>query len=608
MMKKLIWIIPLLAITCCTASTEEEQQTDGIRVTLTPDISRTVVEGTTIDLVDYITVDGGEGPYTYSTALQDEFVPSLERLIPTYDNSPQMFGVWVRDSRGVISAKPFAVAITIAKQTPPGSDVPPAFPGAEGGGMYTTGGREGTVYYVTNLLDAYPNPPQGSLRWALNQSGPKIVMFKVSGVIELVNKLHIRNDGGYAGRGKDITVAGESAPGDGICLKNYPLVISYADNVIIRFLRFRTGDKYQTEDDAIESRLSSNVIIDHCSASWSVDEVASFYAVRNFTLQWSILTESLRMSFHSKGTPHGYGGIWGGKNSSFHHNLISRNDSRNPRLDAAGSYTADRPATEWRGYVDMRNNLIYGWGTEVTYGGEGGFFNMVGNYYKEGPKTAVRNRFFKANYATEDDDVEGTVVSTTYPTMYMSGNRYESKTTPPPAAVNGINTNNYVGILWYGESQAAPRTPTPQREFPILGLYGNEHTTTHSAIEAHDLVIAGAGAWPRDKVDNRAATDALNRTTTYPAGGTTPTDATFAKGLIDSPTDVGGYPTYQQTDAPLDTDGDGMPDAWETEKGLDPANASDGRQYTLDEHYTNLEIYLHKLAADLISNKKTNTY
>ena len=212
----------------------------------------------------------------------------------------------------------------------------PAFPTAEGYGKYTVGGRGGAVIEGTNLNDSGP----GSLRAAIEAEGPRTVVFRVSGTIDLQKALTIKNP--------HITIAGQTAPGDGICLKRYPLNIG-ADEVVIRYIRVRLGDESGGETDAIGGRYHKNIILDHVSASWSVDECVSIYHCDSVTIQWCMITESLFDSHHVKGS-HGFGGIWGSNHSTYHHNLIAHHSSRNPRW-ASGA-----------GNNDYRNNVLYNWG------------------------------------------------------------------------------------------------------------------------------------------------------------------------------------------------------------------------------------------------------
>ena len=443
---------------------------------------------------------------------------------------------------------------------PPPADDANAFPGAEGFGKYTTGGRGGKVIYVTTLAD---NTTQGSLRWAVNQSGARIIMFKVSGVIALSSSLEIKNP--------NLTIAGQTAPGDGICIKNYPVVIK-ADNVIIRYLRFRMGDEKGTADDALWGRNQKNIIIDHCSMSWSTDECSSFYDNENFTMQWCIVSESLRTSVHGKGN-HGYGGIWGGKGASFHHNLLAHHDSRNPRF--CGSRYSNQPERE---LVDFRNNVIYNWGSNSSYAGEGGRYNIVNNYYKPGSGTSNAGRIFQPNA----DDGSNSQPAGVWGSFYVSGNYMLNKDGSPNMQVNN---DNWVGM-----------TPNPssksKAELKSEEEFEKGEITTHSAAEAFALVLQKAGAsYRRDATDARVINEVEQGLTPVRASGNAGTKA----GLIDSQTDVGGWDTYNSVAAPADTDDDGMPDAWEDAHALDKNNSADGAAYTLSTLYTNVEVYINSI-------------
>ena len=451
-----------------------------------------------------------------------------------------------------------------------------AFPGAEGGGMYTTGGRGGKVIHVTTLADS----GTGSLRAALSESGARTVVFDVAGLIELGSTLNIAKG--------DVTIAGQTAPGDGICIKNFSTRVN-ADNVIIRFVRFRMGDEKKTEDDAIWGRYHKNIILDHCSMSWSTDECSSFYANINFTMQWCILTESLCKSVHDKGD-HGYGGIWGGKNASFHHNLLANHKSRNPRFDHPEIY--DNNISTHRGNVDYRCNVVYNWGDNSSYGGEGAWFNMVNNYYKPGPASKDKKYFLDANgiYGSSGKDYG-------YPELYVSGNIHTK--------YSDITSNNLIGIYWHDHKTNTPPDANKLKSSP-MSLKGPSsetiYATTHSATDAYSRVCGSAGAsLKRDAVDARATGDAQSGMATYTSGGNG-----SKNGIIDTQSAVGGWPTYTATSAELskitDTDKDGMPDWFEDQFGLKKADASDSNAKTLDHlgRYTNLEMYLHYLVKDIV--------
>lgn len=438
-----------------------------------------------------------------------------------------------------------------------------AFPGAEGFGSNTTGGRGGKVIYVTNLNDS----GTGSLRAALQASGPRIIVFKVSGNIKLNSRINITNG--------DLTIAGQTAPGDGICIQNYEVVLS-ASNVIIRYMRFRMGDLYQQETDALWGRNQRNIILDHCSISWSVDECASFYSNQNFTMQWCILSESLNQSFHEKGD-HGYGAIWGGDRASFHHNLLAHHNSRNPRFNGGGrsGISAGTYANE---HVDFRNNVIYNWRGNSAYGGENGTYNIINNYYKPGPATPASKNKRIVEVSKEND----ASYAPGYGVFFIEGNYVAGNPT--------VTANNWNGGVNYasGVTQELAKLSTPIE---------SNYKTEHSAEQAFDKVLAYAGAsLSRDVVDARVVEEVRNGTATYNGS------KTDYPGIIDSQEDVGGWPELKSTDAPLDSDEDGMPDAWEIEMKLDPKKANaNGKD--LSTAYDNIEVYINSLVRTITQSQ-----
>lgn len=418
-----------------------------------------------------------------------------------------------------------------------------AFPSAEGFGQFATGGRGGETYVVTNLND----DGEGSLRKGIVKHGPRTIVFAVSGTIELKSSLDI-NKG-------DISIFGQTAPAGGITIKGYPVTIK-ADNVIMRYLRFRMGDINNIEGDALGCRNTKNVIIDHCSISWGTDENGSFYNNKNFTLQWCIISEALNQSVHRKGA-HGYGGIWGGVRASFHHNLIVNNNSRNPRF--SGSSTTENSENE---FVDFRNNVIYNWGDNNIYGGEKGSYNIVNNYFKYGPATTSS----KLNRIVSPSEPYGQ--------FYVDGNYvfgYEN-----------ISNNNWDGGVQCDHPEAT------KRDAPIT-ISNNTHTS--SALDAYTDVLKNAGANNyRDSVDLRVVENTRQGT------------ADYKKGIIDSQEDVGGWPLITSKKAKEDSDKDGMPDNWELQNNLDP-KTHDANLHTLDEQYTNLEVYSHSLTEVVVKKK-----
>ncbi|MDQ8004127.1 MAG: pectate lyase [Pedobacter sp.] len=446
----------------------------------------------------------------------------------------------------------------------PGTDKPTqiqetalAFPGVEGFGKNATGGRGGRVIKVTNLNDA----GAGSLREAIAASGARIIVFEVSGNIELKSRLQIRNG--------DVTIAGQTAPGDGICLQNYEMNVN-ANNVIIRYMRFRMGDLTQNEQDALWGRGRENVVIDHCSMSWSIDECSSFYANKNFTMQWCILSESLNKSFHGK-DDHGYGAIWGGSSATFHHNLLAHHNSRNPRFDG-GSRAGTGKSTFGIDKVDFRNNVIYNWGANSAYGGENGEYNIVNNYYKAGPASSNRNRIMQVYMETDI-----TTYAPGYGKFYVAGNVVTNSAT--------VTADNWNGGVDRHSSISVANFNTAKQTNPLAF----EIVTQHTAEQAYNMVLLYAGAsYKRDAIDTRVTNEVKTGTATYNGS------KTGFKGIIDSQTDVGGWPKLNQTAVLKDTDGDGMPDDWEIANKLDP-NKANANGKDLSSAYDNIEVYINSL-------------
>ena len=438
-----------------------------------------------------------------------------------------------------------------------------AFPGAEGYGKYAKGGRGGVVYEVTNLNDS----GEGSLRAAIEASGPRTVVFRISGNIELESSLRIKNP--Y------ITIAGQTAPGDGICIKNHQLSID-ANQVIIRHIRVRPGDVAGKAYDAVGGRYIKSVILDHVSASWSVDECMSVYRCDSLTIQWCIISESMFMSKHEKGH-HGFGGIWGGNFATFHHNLLAHHSSRNPRWGSGV------------GYNDYRNNVIYNWGYNSCYGGERiedsypdrfNFFtvNMVANYYKPGPATEPGKVSYRiANPAfREDKDIHGS--------WYIAGNVMEGN--------SKVTSDNWDGGVQASNDKLAMNKLKLEKPWSAMPI------KQQSATEAFDLVLENAGAVSpkRDAIDARIIAETKGGFATYEGTAYKKkkkvADTTVICGIIDSQNDVGGWPELKSLPAPNDSDHDGMPDNWEIKNGLNPNNAGD--RNTIDsDGYTMLEKYLN---------------
>ncbi len=435
-----------------------------------------------------------------------------------------------------------------------------SFPGAEGFGRYTTGGRGGKVYFVTKLAD---DGSEGTLRYALDQKGPRYIVFKTGGTIYLESPLKIKEG--------DVTIAGQTAPGDGITVANYETFVG-ADNVIIRYMRFRMGDQKNYEGDALGARFIKNLIVDHCSMSWSTDETVSIYVNENTTLQWCVIAESLRNSAHQKGA-HGYGGIAGGKFASFHHNIYAHHDSRNPRL---GEYAGSKFALT--DLTDFRNNVIYNWGHNNVYGGEGMNVNIVNNYYKPGPATMTRQRIV----AIDKNEKPETEVYNIWGKYYINGNVIEGN--------SEISKDNWTQGVFAQMKPSYNLTDKDKNEIKINKPHDIQNNVkTYSPKQAYDKTLEiGGASLVRDAIDLHVLKDVKKGSFTYNGSKGS------SNGIIDSQKDVGGFPDLKQGTPLPDSDNDGMPDEWEINNGLNPkvANAN-GRD--LNKNYDNIEVYFNDI-------------
>lgn len=438
---------------------------------------------------------------------------------------------------------------------------PVAFPGAEGFGKYTTGGRGGKVYVVSNLED----DGEGSFRDAVTAKHPRVIVFSVSGTIHLKSELAFS---------KNVTIAGQTAPGGGICLADYSVLLG-GDNIIVRFMRFRMGDRYQNKgmidkagsDDAFGGSKKNNIIIDHCSISWSTDEVFSVYRGDSTTLQWNLIEEPLNYSYHfEEGDQdfehHGYGGIWGGEHFTAHHNLFAHCGSRNPRWNGAR-------LGETKELADFRNNVIYDWGHNTAYGGEGGEYNMVANYYKYGPSTNknVKNRIVNPSFLKDVG----------FGKFYVADNYVDGF--PEVTNDNMLGVQLDKGFLESDKLKTISSSPITMMLIP-----------TSSAVKAYEDVLKYVGAVlpKRDSLDQRVINEVKTRT-----GRMIDLQGGFKHGTPYEVSKV-AWPNLESLPPLKDSDHDGMPDEWEIKNKLNPEK-DDSSGFNLKKNYSNLEIYINSL-------------
>lgn len=485
----------------------------------------------------------------------------------------------------------------------------PAFPTAEGFGKFTTGGRGGRVVTVTNLEDDPVNPSEGSLRWALQQypGEPLTVVFNVSGWIILKDILRVT-------RTEGLTIAGQTAPGEGITLYPRMFSINGAQNIIVRNMRFRTGSHgwdgtdlvkdAALVDQALCAENTSNVIFDHCTFGWSAEEIVNNQCSHFTTFQYCLLHEGLYDAGHHKGSARGFGCQWGGSQTTFHHNLLAHNNSRSPRFQGARD-------DEYIVYNEFVNNVNYNWGkVNACYGGEnssvspryqGHQVNFVNNYWKPGPATIKGNSSGEHNFMRP---TAGKYVSE----WYLSGNVMEGN--------DELTNDNLKGVVVDGDAskvEFADQFIVPQKFYPGYAFDWSAYTmkeNLESADEAYRTVLAETGCIVRDAIEERIFREATDGTATY--GGSWGDGGIY--GIIDDQTDAemeeldNGFsifpdaPESQSRPDGWDSDGDGMPDEWEKDNGFDPTDPSDGNNINA-EGYTALEKYLASIMGEEINGQ-----
>ena len=474
------------------------------------------------------------------------------------------------------------LALSVQSQTP-------AFPTAEGFGKYASGGRGGKVVEVTNLNDS----GEGSLRWALTDAGREnaTIVFRVSGIITIGPNPQRKGENSIRAKLKNVTIAGQTAPGEGILIRGGKLNLGGSDNVIIRNIRARLGVKELAREDgetdasytkrcfieggAIGIENAHNIIIDHCCFGWSGEENMTVYDNHFTTVQWCIVHEGLYNAGHKKGV-RGYGCQWGGSPATFHHNLLANNDSRSARINGATNPKVDKNV-----FLEYQNNVNFNWGRRNScYGGENEAgegstheCNFVGNYYKPGPAHPADNVLIELSQARKGKQLTGPSL------WYFAGNVMEGQKSKDNWALVGNKTG-------FSVDQMKQDKPLTKPE------YARYLTPAESAKRAYQHVLQRAGTIHRDAVERRIIEDVKSGTPRYSG------QSAHRQGIIDSPADADGWPQYVDAEPVVDNDHDGMADEWERAHGLNPSNPEDRNKIISKEGYTALEVYLNSLMGE----------